>query len=263
MNKKGLSYVDWAISLVIFIIFTITIFVVIKPHVIEDHSAEYLVSIAEQGIKDINQDHYYEIDKYPLFLKYVGEDSVGRWVSYQSDVISSFGPLGFLSVSNPLTSENLEFELSSDVLSIDTGISSFDPNEVYEFSILYSGVDLGGLEGSSTNSFLCSREELECVLGVVEKLEGFNVDNLYDLFGCEQPNVGCCDSTDEYGSFKDSINYPSVRDLSVRITGDNVDTICQFVFPEESDNVYVLSWNDDILNSDGTKTPVLVEVGVW
>ena len=67
----------------------------------------------------------------------------------------------------------------------------------------------------------------------------------------------------EYDAVKEAIDYPSIRDLSVEITGEDLSINCEKVFPAESDNVYVLDWNDHVLNFDGTKTPVEVKIKVW
>ncbi len=253
MNKKGLSYVDWAISLGIFLVFTLTIFVVFKPHVIEYQSVDYLVSIAEQGIKEYS---YYEIERYPLFVK--PSESVDNWLEVDMGSYSALfsGNIRVYDSNLNLVSHNTNGD--------NLYLGDFDYNlvggTVYEFGILRS--ELAGFADDETNSWgpivsCLGDENTECTFGVVEKLRGFSESNVSSLLDCG--------SIENYNSFKEIIKYPSARDLSVIISGEGADPAfdCGFREPQESDNVFAFNWADNMLQNDGTKVPVNVEVMVW
>ncbi len=265
MDKKGISYVDWVISLGIFLVFTLTIFVLFKPHVIDDYGTEYLISIAEQGIRE---EGYYGIDNYPLFVKNEGEFTINPTVDWI--VFSSTRFVGFDESKMNVLSSDLSvarpFDLVSDTLYFQSDISVVPGLEVYGFNVLLSEEELGGVvEDHGYQLYYCSDEDLNCVLGVVEKLKGFSEQKIYDhLFSCDDDTgIGCCETIDEYDNFKELISYPNIKDLSVEVEGLSVTYECNYAQPLESDNVFVLNWNDNVLNNNGTKTPIKIEVKVW
>ena len=65
MRKKGLSYVDWAISVGIFIVYAIILFFIFRPSLQQDYSQEYLGEIIKAGIE---KDAYYSMERVPLFI---------------------------------------------------------------------------------------------------------------------------------------------------------------------------------------------------
>jgi hypothetical protein len=258
MDKKGLSYVDWAISLGIFLIFTLTIFVIFKPHVIESHSSEYLVSIAEQGIKE---NGYYEIDRYPLFVK--SSVSVNGWLELSMDSYSDLFSNGVRVYDSDLTLIDYNTDYNTDSNNLQFGDINLGVDDVYEFGILRSELDLFADDGTvpGTPIIYCSDSEVECTFGIVEKLKGFSEQNIFDLFSCDDGD--CCGDLNEYNHFKEIIRYPSARDLSVNISDGNVNYGCGFIEPQELDNVFAFNWADSMLQINGTKIPVNVGVRVW
>lgn len=65
MNKKAASYVDWAISIAIFLTYILTIFLFIKPGYTPLYTKEILSIVKENFEKDT----YWTIKKIPLFVE--------------------------------------------------------------------------------------------------------------------------------------------------------------------------------------------------
>ena len=67
--KKGLTHVDWTISIALFIVYILVIIIIFKPTIIkEEYTGEFLSSIVEQGFKDYS---YVNIERTPLFIEAV------------------------------------------------------------------------------------------------------------------------------------------------------------------------------------------------
>ena len=66
MKKRGLSYVDWTVSIGLFIIFTISIFILLGPAFKQDYSSDYLSSIIKDGIKENTS---LELKRFPVFIR--------------------------------------------------------------------------------------------------------------------------------------------------------------------------------------------------
>src|SRR3989344_1622044 len=71
--KKGMSYIDWMISLGIFLIYLVVIFIVFKPGIAEEYPEGYLTDIVRENIQ---KDASWNIIKIPLF---VDSSITGNW----------------------------------------------------------------------------------------------------------------------------------------------------------------------------------------
>ena len=173
MDKKGISYVDWAISLGIFLVFTLTIFVLFKPHVIEDYSTEYLISIAEQGIRENSS---YEINNYPLFVD-PDVRVVDDWIVIElgGDYSDLFGD-GVRVYDADLGL--VDYDLDGISLSLQSNFNLEPDYGSYEFSVLVSDIDGFAVTqvGAGLETVVCGEEDAaSCTFGVVERIKGLDV----------------------------------------------------------------------------------------
>ena len=65
MDKKAVTQVDWAVSMGIFLIYVLSMFVMIQPGIQPFNKKETMVNIAE---KQLQLDAYYNITRIPLFI---------------------------------------------------------------------------------------------------------------------------------------------------------------------------------------------------
>ena len=83
MDKKGGGHVDWIISIGIFLIYLLSMFVLIKPGIIPTHDSDTLLDIIEENVREdffvalsfdndpTNDDvggFYWTLNKLPLFV---------------------------------------------------------------------------------------------------------------------------------------------------------------------------------------------------
>src|SRR3989344_9079806 len=63
MSKKGIAHLDWMISMALFLLFLLSIFVFFKPGAEPAYHRDYLTSIIEDKIRDAT---YYSIERIPI-----------------------------------------------------------------------------------------------------------------------------------------------------------------------------------------------------
>ncbi len=253
MNNKGLSYIDWSISIGIFVIFILALFIVVVPSLDRRLDERYLVSVAETGVKE---ETYHTIFELPLFVYSSYEQSnsqvsIGLPDYPNSEMYSSLALTG-----NNFDEKNIYF--SSNI--------NFGPVNLLQgvniFNVLY--ITEGGYipPGSPYGDLLVCGAGVECTFGIEEKLVGFSEQNLEYLF------EDSCTEYPDYVMFKEKISYPDQKDLSILIYEGNLfegdpKYNCTFNNPEELDSVYALSWRDNILDFNGLQKDISVLIRTW
>ena len=63
LEKKGITHLDWMISMAIFLLFLLPIFLFFKPGAEPAYHLDYLTSIIEEKFRD---ETYYSIERIPI-----------------------------------------------------------------------------------------------------------------------------------------------------------------------------------------------------
>ena len=242
MNKKGLSHIDWVISFGVFVIFVLLLFIWFGPSLTTEFSDEYLGEIASQGFKDAS---YHEVYNYPIFFE-VGSDFNNGRIE-----INGMESLGINDENISLIDDSGNvingLRIVGDVLKFQTSVSF--PG-IYSYNMYISDY-FNNAHTPGSGGFVAHN----ATLGVGERLYGFSSKRFEDL------------SLLDYVDFKDELNYPSNRDVSVYVY-DSLDfsTILydyNVSEPTENDNVYVVSWSDLLINETGGMEHITVLVKTW
>ena len=245
MNKKGLSYIDWSISIGIFVIFVLVLFILVVPSLDRKLDESYLITLAENGIKG---ETYYEILSLPLFIDSNSMNNIKISVDLPDYPVRNNGD------SIVVTNEDF-IEINSDS-SINFGPVTLN-NGVNQFNVLYL---IGEIYSSSspTGSVVTCGNEVGCTFGIEEKLIGFSKSKLDILF------QDSCANYENYIEFKNDMSYPEQKEISIVISNENLILYnCTFKDPESLDAVYALTWKDKILNVNGNLEKVNVLVKTW
>lgn len=246
MNKKGLSYIDWSISLGIFVIFILLLFIMVVPSLDRGLDEDYLISLAETGFREFA---YHEIIKMPLFVDATGSGVV-------EVTLPSYPNPGDYSGFVVLDSSLEVLSTNSDPYTGSINFNAGSMNGVNTFYVLYLEEDFnsGGVGGTQ---YSCEGET-PCTFGIFEKIKGLSQEELEDY------EEGCDDFQD-YNSFKSKLSYPENREISLEIKNQEGDLRYSCVYPEPdaSDQVYALSWRDNLLDLDGSEEPLIVILRTW
>jgi len=276
MNKKGLSHVDWVISMGMFILYVMFMLLFIKPGVTSMFKDENLVGIVENNLFE---EGYVSIEKIPVYvvLKDLsdGQDpagSIGPPYNIKVDnfkrVLSSGSNVNNIYVVNS-DNESVAHTLSGDDLVITYQKSGSDVVDwspsltpvlfwvYYSNNFTYDGVKivLGDYLTEAGDNVDVSR-------GTSIKSEGFKEDYLSVL----------CNDADDYEILKSKWGYPSSREFSyyvveseeVSYSQNDIIFGCNYLTePGQQSNVYVKEIRDVFLDNMGNKQGIVINMRTW
>lgn len=253
--KKGLSYVDWSISVGLFIIYILTIFVLLGPAFSQDNSPEYLGSIVKTGIEE---NISLELNRIPAYVRL---DTTGLVAGTYKFVLDD-APQEFLGVTDNMvtiysdTTEIISKDLSYPQLSFDSSLATLnifpDTGTVTSKVWVYVAPEEIFDDGVSVSSALT----INNTFGVAEVLKGVYEPRFLDF------------SMNDYETAKEIIAYPIQKDFSITIYNEtrlDEDSILNYTkaVPTEDDEVGVLMWSNWLISNDTSRTPITLLIKVW
>jgi hypothetical protein len=238
MNKKGLSYVDWAISFGLFIVYLLTIFILIKPEVINSYDEDFLNSIIKQGLEE---DVYIDITTYPIFLD---AEETGDYVS-----LTLPDAFSFLNNTNMVLLDNLSNKLNFTINGELKFDYNFNPGRC-DFKIIYSN------ESSRTNSIGNGNilTSANYSIGIAEHSKGIDLVRF--------------DQLQEFDELKIKWGYPMSNDFAIEIYNKSDLTIdpiknYNYTIPLPDSKVNVLKWSDWKINNNSQKELITILIKTW
>jgi len=246
--KKGLDYVDWAMSVGIFIIYIILLFTVFKPQLQKDYSEDFLLNIVENNIKE---NLYDNLEKYPLFIELTGTPEGNYLIKIPDLPPNSKWQVENTTVINP----NFEF-LKTQVIegisiNFDSSLTSPGKNTFY---ILHSNKIKFHTDIPSNPNLLNDPDtQFDYQIGVGELIYGLSYNKTESL----EP---------DYEKLKEQWNFPSQRDFSIKVYNfSSIYPMIDYthVNPPKEKNIYVRQWSTWLLNNNSIQTPVWINIQVW
>lgn len=257
-SKKGLGYVDWVISVGVFLIYVLLIFVYFKPSFIfEEYNPDNLLGLVEKGLKD---DGYWQMSRLPLFIDEGPTYAVLPKETANIPLIPGLilndifiGPLDETGVTH------YDIVGSDLYISIPTIFGGGDEESFWIYNFdgassnhnYFTGVDcsiIGNCAQGNTDDLFYS-------YGVMENFVGFKFDKLQDI------NTNW---DGDYEGLKNKWRFPKNKDFGISISPP-----CTFAYnwdpynlPPEKD-VFALQWADYCIKEDGKKEIVTVQVRIW
>ncbi len=256
MKKRGLSYVDWTVSVGLFIIFTVTIFILLGPAFKQDYSHDYLSSIVKDGIKENTS---LEIKRFPVFMRSEAPINGGTHqftienLPQEFEGISDKNILIFDNANNLIT--NKDYEASSKRVRFDSTFANMgiytdsDIGKIYlllaEDEIFEDNTPTGSAWPDSNSTF-----------GIFETISGIYLD-YFGIF-----------TTNNYTITKEILKYPLEKEFSIEIYNEtrlNESPILDYTQkqPTEKDSVNVFLWADWLIYNNAKRTPITVLIKTW
>ncbi len=272
MDKKGASsHVDWAISVGIFVIYILLLFIFLRPGTEPSYSQDKLLGIVESNLA---ADGKYSIEMTPLFIRPVvsnfpdANPSKGQYQVQISNTDLPFNNKDDKTFSLQLVNHTeLGFEMKlknpprGDSIRFNSTFEGKDKNYtfvlVYSDEYFYSRSLVKLQEGEKDEMLfindLSDKANFTYDLGVKEVIKGFSPDKLQAI-------------TNDYTSLKSSWKFPSDMDFSVIVTdlenGETLKSVNNVVAPLNI-NVFANTYLDWLLAPNATVTPVNVTIKVW
>jgi hypothetical protein len=258
--KKGTSHVDWAISMSIFLMYTLFVLLFLKPGIEPIYNEDNLISIVENGF--INHTTY-QVSITPIFLgatgAFVGENDYKIRIKYNFPFSGSSD--NFAVMDRDMTIIKSKMLDSVQELEFDAHLTSADS----VFWLLFSK-DVSYQNENPANA-------LEATYGVLEDPDEltFNLGVSNDVKGMSAEKINGINVRD-YNALKREWGYPLEREFTISIirstsilyTQGN-ERLLNYAKAEPDIDAKVrsvdsINW---LLNERGERERVIVNIKVW
>jgi len=246
MNKRG-SHADWAISMGIFLIYLLVLFIIIRPGIEPIHNENTLLDIAESKF---NKDVKWVVKMTPLIVeKCLAVGSSETKISVDDEEKS-------WTITNLIPDKvhkDVQYCVPSGVLTCG-GLKVCPEVRDVVFDMYYVPKTERDLDVNPKLKVECSAEAEYCkaTLGSSEDFEGIRYVWLSKLIAEGKDEKG-------YDVIKERWTFPESRDFSIYIDGDQI----LGGKPYENANIYVREWEDWYVYDDGERKPVKVSINIW
>ena len=265
MKKRGVSHVDWVISMGIFILYVVALFIFLRPGVTVEHKPQALLDLMEEEVKN---EIVINVKETPLHVKcckqYMKDgSSIPSTISVQ-DKKNNWRIIkvleGGFDVTGDVTSGS-DFELVCDGEDITTArdyILSFVPKNKEETSI--------SLELKCNGNECPADEKSDAELRATE--------NRYVVYKNWLESDGWVEDINKDGNIYEELKYefgfPQEKEFAIYFLIDTEELKEEYleVGPKdmkkpEQGNVYILEWKDSYIDSSRNYGEVIVHIEIW
>ncbi|MBS3172667.1 hypothetical protein J4438_03785 [Candidatus Woesearchaeota archaeon] len=250
--KKGFVHIDWVISFGIFIIFLLLLFIWFGPALTENYDNEYLKTIAQQGFEDQT---FVKVIEYPVYVEILNTDPA-QVFSIELPNDAGITDVNKLNILRSDSVQILKKEIDGTTLSFEDDTSSYTSGSVYKYTLYYSD----GLIINPTQASLDPPQSgnYHITLGIKKEYFAFSESKFNILKNLE------------YNTFKERLNYPSNKGISVFIyDGGSYEDIGDLKYeynvaqPLENQDVYIIGTFNRIIKPEGDLGYVTTSIHVW
>ena len=249
--KKGSSHIDWAISIGIFIVYLLLLFIFVRPGQVKEYQGDLLLSIVEKNFKNEFTGVYWSLLEIPIFVNTTYIDGTHDAFLIDSFPFSTnkFNDGNTIILDSNLASLPLNLEDTTEDRELIFNVTDFGNNKKLIYKVVHSKyIDIKPIDPTYTSVANVSNTT---IFGIGEILIGISENKFKEL-------------SKDYNKLKADWRYPKLKDFSIRVS-DNKEVLLSLnqVTPPEDVNIYVLQWSDFILYNDTTKKLVTVNVRAW
>lgn len=250
--KKGFGYIDFAISIGVFVIALILAFVIVRPTIKQENSGSFLLPVLRDGFEKAT---YWKIERHPFFINSSNEN-LG---TYEVEV-----PFDFNSNNINLTDKDLNyvpFDYYKDIpLQKDFNITfkaQLPKNLKEPFYLLYSKdfyynpTTFDSHPGVHPGDFIVISFS-NVTHGISEDFFGISVDKFKKL--------------NDYDALKSQFKFPVKNDFAISVYAPvSKEKILSYsrVNPNENAPIYSITYTSFLLYWNTTRIPVLVSLQAW
>lgn len=273
--KKGATHADWAISLGLFLVYILTMFMILQPGVQPVYVEEQLLDVVKVGL---DEKASFVLAKTPLII----DTSKGVFEGEGDYTIEVTGTLPFENGGNKAAvfTEDGEY-IDESLIDKESGKLSFvghivpGVNRFWVYEIRYpedgqeaytydNSFPVPALEPKITDD----KGNFTYTFGSPEVLRGFDMASLDEnVF-----NHGIlCENEEHYTTLKARFNFPENKEFTIYYVGkstpryaeEDVMDICDIAEPFEQASVFTQEWATNSLDKEGKMQPMRINIKVW
>lgn len=282
-SKRGASHADWAVSMGIFIIYILSMFIIVQPGAQKVFREDNLIKIVEDGIRNASE---YTIERTPLFITLLASPKVQPDVQLDFKMPNIDVPFRSGTSSDdyklvdaegnavPLTitvvdgKANLDFSYEF----ADTGGSPYRFDFYFLNSSYNSDDTFTDADAPLPGNDLADGVDYTYRFGSTEKLTGLDESKIQML--CPGPAL-----KEDYDSFKNGIGYPLTKEFRIYYVINGTDPkgpvdprynyetgrmpLCEAVEPYQQASVFVKELVEPLMNSSGANIQSRINIRVW
>ena len=282
MDKKGSEHVDWMVSMGLFLVALITIFLLLKPGVQKEHNEAILLNMLEEKFTN---DFYWTIKRVPIVVgvceSYIDRsksppvevkpkinlDSGNGWSLTKTEFLKDESIINENKGEDPAQPVQDEITCTSNApvgscakyqCNIQKGAKSI----IYYFTYAQNNpVEFSIVDGSTSD---CVQEHCDYRIGAIENFDGLNADgvNFKNFLSETKGKVSNPLSQYKKTNIKTLWVFPDNKDFFIK-TSNGIDFNYETAQVEEGTNVYTKTFKTNIVNKYGEITPVTIYLGVW
>lgn len=259
MNKKGLIHVDWAISMGIFIVYILGMFIFLRPGVTPIHKPEALLDSVEENLKD---SIYWTVKKTPLYVDNCMAGGVFEPCNIQVSADGwSFSKSEGSDGETYDTGSILRFSLSCTGEA--DGKEITDPDVIIDLTYY-----LDPLVEETIPRNVLANLQLEVSDFPQCKAHLMATENMMGISSGLRDSLKAKSFEEVVGS--DMWAFPAEKSLAVytytsATVSDrlNWDRIVWKQEPGAEQNIFIREWKDRIVNEDGSNEPLTIHIEIW
>lgn len=246
--RKGSIHVDWAMSMGIFLVSLIALFVFLKPGIREEHREDLILDLVQKGFEENTSTR---VEKIPLIIEKL--DSANQPNENQPEInihpiTSGWSIVKFENVKDSHF-ETPVIDGNDFILKCNAGICSTKNNEgIHEPIILTFYKSTSEENILEINEDICSTDECDAQLGLSESIEGLNRNWIDSLF-----------TESDYEYVKSKWGVPLNKDFGFyqgeqKLYGSDA---------PETGNIFARNSKYWLLNTDGTRDEYAMVIILW
>jgi len=260
LNNKGLGYIDWIISMSLFIVVVVMIFSFLRPGIEPNFESQDLIYIAESNFF---QENTWTSISVPIAINTIINNSIKA--SFSQEQLGGWNYVGYYSSQEPIP--NLQISLTPDKVEISC-ISNYpcqtetSPNGpstqgIYLISMPNNGGILKSFKINNKCEPSVDLSACKYTIGAKEVFTGLKESNILNL--SQNPS--------SYNQKKKDWNFPKTREFAISLDYINGSQPISVLTPDYSQpeqlSVFVKEISMQILEPNGTRKPAKINIRVW
>jgi len=251
-NKKGIGYVDWIISMGLFIVVVSMTFIFLKPGVTAEFESKDLLEIVESNFLE---EYTWSSISIPIAVHNLNQAGIVSKIEITENNGNQWGVKSYHSKHTTFTvTTNTQTNKATITCNPEGGSCNTIPSSTAEQGIYLVYLKKAGATSDTFNlNYNCNPspptpQDCNFTVGSKEMFTGWNKG---DIDGLNNP----------YQTKKAEWSFPESRDFSIKFNGNEI--LTPNYKPSEQTNIYIKELLIQTLENDGSRSSANTTISVW